>query len=490
MTKEYNGLELVHRASVPEWNRASTYPPPYEPCWNGGPCTAYYAGWTDNAPQSQFPRSYEEVVVDEYKTPRPDYSATEPWPSVLRRGGVRMTPYEHKKVTTRLGFVSVPRLGSSIAQLRGQTGMTGASCPYYVCLDKVAISDTSTFLENGDGEYWLGQNFPFHTFSALDSADIFSAIQQVKERATLASYRDFDALTELAQAKQTAREFGSTARAITTRMGKLNQYYTDLTTYRFLSLHPPKDLLKHASRAVRKFGSVWMAYRYFLTPLLYSLRDIEIATRKPLMTTDKATVAIKPKYFNPVVNRSLPHIMRTTEGSVTVRAEVVATYHNSSMPFAYNIGMNPLVTAWELIPLSFVADWIVNIGDAIKLNFAMNYAQEYAACWSIRTKTVVTDTLSYPYDQTSTSPWYVTGNCGVDSACWPTNNRPPTYSKRINGTAAGMLKSVETDSYYREVFHRNGWWGLNLEPSISWKRVLDSIVLTNNLLTGMRNVYR
>jgi hypothetical protein len=489
---EYFKSKVTHKATLPAWDGALVLPSPPAECSNGGACSASHSASTDSIADS-FPAQYEPVTVVEYKTPKPDNRGAEKWSSILRRGGVKATPYERYKQVTTNNLVSVPKLGlwrGRLCHKEDWKRYSGEPSCRYHCLGKLAQSDLSTYSEQGDAEHWLGQGFPTHVYSSIDGAKILSAIEQCKSQAVLKSYRDFDALTELAQMKQTSKEFGSCARAVSSRLGKFSEYHNRLTTYRFWSLLTPKDMLRHASTYVRKVGSIWMAYRYFLMPLVYSLRDLEVATRDPLFTHDKAAITIKPDSFQPVVNTSLPRISRWTTGSVTVRASVACAYHNGSMPFAAKVAMNPLLTAWELIPYSFVIDWFVNIGDAIKLNLSMNYAEEVAACWSIRTKTTTTDILTYPYNQTSSlDAWTVKASCSP-ATCWPAGSYPALPTRTISGVVASTIKSVELDAYHRETFRRGGYFGLNIQPSMNWKRIIDSVVLSNNLLKGARNSFR
>jgi hypothetical protein len=55
--------------------------------------------------------------------------------------------------------------------------------------------------------------------------------------------------------------------------------------------------------------------------------------------------------------------MRSAIGqwNVSCRARAVVVWKYSTL----NVVVDPWITAWELVPFSFVADWFVNVGDVL-----------------------------------------------------------------------------------------------------------------------------
>ena len=105
--------------------------------------------------------------------------------------------------------------------------------------------------------------------------------------------------------------------------------------------------------------------------------------------------------------------------------------------------LNPLSTAYELIPLSFVLDWFVNIGDYI---------------------TAMTNTISYT-QQASCYSWKLEGELTIRrKRNLPEGFTPPESTLRI-------------EHYKRNVINPQDLSGLNLDPSLNWMRQLDAVAL-------------
>jgi len=245
----------------------------------------------------------------------------------------------------------------------------------------------------------------------------------------------------------------------------------------------PIDLLKHPYRALRKLGDKWMAYRYGVMPLVYSYRDALKAASRGELCKDTTCCVVNPRNLcDPNPSPSTYHSKVVVEGNITFRGTILQKFSSQSMSSFASLGVNPLVTAWELIPYSFVIDWFVNVGDYINAHTSANYADEYQACISRRdsytTKkyfhfTAGSDvrTVAVAYNTPCPLPVPV-------AVSLPNHIRPEEY----------QLISCETiDNYSRQVIDiRNV--PLVWNPSLNWKRLVDGAVLANNQLKKLAPV--
>lgn len=76
-----------------------------------------------------------------------------------------------------------------------------------------------------------------------------------------------------------------------------------------------------------------------------------------------------------------------TEYEINIRGSVIADFMPS------RIRLNPVVTAWELVPFSFVLDWFVNVGQALEALSFLALSDKYTAATGIHVK--MTRTFGY-----------------------------------------------------------------------------------------------
>lgn len=117
----------------------------------------------------------------------------------------------------------------------------------------------------------------------------------------------------------------------------------------------------------------WLEARYGIMPLVYSTYDIMDTIHRNVMSKDfyyqgrgfrgisetERKISGTDTYADPGVYRTLSYIRRS---QMRLRFNLPPT--NSIYDYT---SVNPLGIAWELMPLSFVLDWFVNIGDTLKL---------------------------------------------------------------------------------------------------------------------------
>ncbi|UJQ85912.1 MAG: putative maturation protein [Apeevirus fundihabitans] len=110
-------------------------------------------------------------------------------------------------------------------------------------------------------------------------------------------------------------------------------------------------------------SSLWLQFRYEVMPLVYTAEDAlaVIANSTSEYITSREAVNL-PLTLTPDLgwglNQSTVVIPRSLKVFIKSRLRPENGYSKT-------MSMNPFSTAWELLTLSFVVDWFVNIGDAI-----------------------------------------------------------------------------------------------------------------------------
>lgn len=120
-----------------------------------------------------------------------------------------------------------------------------------------------------------------------------------------------------------------------------------------------RQTLRNIHEATEAIAANWLAYRYGIMPNVYLIEDALEAINAPktLFLRDRmrehSTVHFldRGEWGNPLVD-------------VHERVMVKSRLENDSK-IASQLSFSLTKTAWELIPLSFIVDWFVNIGDVL-----------------------------------------------------------------------------------------------------------------------------
>lgn len=188
-----------------------------------------------------------------------------------------------------------------------------------------------------------------------------------------------------------------------------------------------------AKEIASEVASIWMQFRYAVSPIGYSVND----------ALDYLQSSFAP-YQTFRRGNSTKLDVELSDGWVLKDFEFIdrvwLKYQYSLDTRTQGLKLNPFATAWELTPLSFVVDWVLNIGDLLS---------------SLQTPSAVTQT-----------------------AC--------TYSRQVRGQTfmvrheSGRYGHIELDMRFYETQPINplGQVGLNFNPSMTWKRWLDAISLS------------
>lgn len=182
-------------------------------------------------------------------------------------------------------------------------------------------------------------------------------------------------------------------------------------------------------------ASLWLNYRYGIGPLAYTIDDLLtlLSKREPEFRTYRDGLSQTRLFEYEGWVGEIEFIDRCV-----IRDKYDFGNLNSFERLTSQIDANPIVTGWELAPLSFIVDWAFNIGDVLSASFAPK---------------------------------------GVDS-------RRVMYSRRINSVLVlkhpdlvGASLKVRVDSYSTRPISATAHIGLSFNPSLTWKRVLDACTI-------------
>jgi hypothetical protein len=156
------------------------------------------------------------------------------------------------------------------------------------------------------------------------------------------------------------------------------------------------------------WANAWLEGRYGWRTLIYDLKSLQAAYER-LSESDQPKVwkQTKGSSFSETSTQS------TTSGNAarTTNFTVVTNYNVSVRGYVVSMIRPPTVTndlgvtAWELVPFSFVVDWFVSIGVNIQALYAASYHSDYQSSLGL----YVTGARSVSYSSTTNGAW--TGHC-------------------------------------------------------------------------------
>lgn len=236
-----------------------------------------------------------------------------------------------------------------------------------------------------------------------------------------------------------------------------------------------KDISRYVgnaqSKALNLLGETWMEYRYGWTPLVYSSKDLakavlelnagnpdgvnyilrESSAKEVVTGTDGGSAGLTVGWsFANNYGSYCQTISCSNTQKKTARAKVAYTCKLQALK-AFDT--NLLTLGWELVPFSFVADWLWNIPDILRAHWPVSNIDMSTACVSVKTE----DTLTFRYGK-------------------PNASQPALLTY-------GQIDHV-TESYVRTK-RSDVPLVLSYQPHITWKRCLDATVLLRGLTGRM-----
>lgn len=159
-------------------------------------------------------------------------------------------------------------------------------------------------------------------------------------------------------------------------------FLAELASTKEMFVNLVKRFLKFSPRItnLRGLASDWLEYRYGWRTLIYDMQDINdaIATLNEkrtrysarsgdvYSTTNVSEVPVEAWWGTAVL---------LTVDTIEVKSRASVTADITVPKFQFN----PITTAWELIPYSFVVDWIVTVGKSLSAASFMALQQNYAS---------------------------------------------------------------------------------------------------------------
>lgn len=218
----------------------------------------------------------------------------------------------------------------------------------------------------------------------------------------------------------------------------------------------------------------WLEYRYGWMPLVYSTYDaMETLANKVVVDPD---VWVRVRSSRPVSKGIQYGVGSVSDPKVHVRYDLnsrLETKVNFMLPPGLGIhdwtSLNPVGIAWELLPLSFVADWFVNVGQQCSLwenywQYGANFRGGY-------------ETKSYKREQSLTAS-------GIDfypnPAYWPNGTLMPYQV--LSRTVSYKSTTRETMKDRQVLLSIPFPNGIRVEVKLGTKRLLDAASLLQQLV--------
>jgi len=241
----------------------------------------------------------------------------------------------------------------------------------------------------------------------------------------------------------------------------------------FKELVVPKKL-RGASSNQRRLDYItgkWLEHRYGWMPLTYSIYDAFDTLGGYWIVNNEQVVkgsSQRKVYASDVTGNGTTSIRYTRSSFSNTRMRIYARF---SLPPQQRVrdwtNLNPASIAWELVPLSFVADWIVNVSQQLSLweNYLL-YNMQFLGGYKTITSLQTTTGTEFQYRYIPVQ--YFPSGGPVDGGYTVTRNfQSHRRTTELNRT---ILINLPTPN------------GIRLKVSFGWRRQLDAAALIHQLV--------
>lgn len=145
-------------------------------------------------------------------------------------------------------------------------------------------------------------------------------------------------------------------------------------------------LSRDIPRNKRMVGSDWMEGRYGYRTLIYDLQDLNESIKK-LSKARKDRVSKNSKFLDSNSSEEAwitNHVIGTRHHTRSTNVEICEIGSVTADIFVPAFFANPILTAWELVPYSFVIDWLINVGQAIGALTFLTMSRSFSASWGYK----------------------------------------------------------------------------------------------------------
>jgi hypothetical protein len=393
---------------------------------------------------------------------------SESFAQVIASGRVKMTPMMASRRHVIQGPVYIPEWSCSPTRR------------YYYCNGSCVDSEGPLY----SLAHWYGA-----TMSPIGVSANVAGLEELKQshseevRNLITStqqdvYRDlnegFDLLTELAEAPETLRHMSEKVGEL---QGILQRAKGDKTLDSPKGRTRPrrpmtrKQALKSGSKYVGKALSRWMEYRYAIMPLVYSLGDAKelLAYADKIVRKGSKGGVVSNTYESPTTGDLEWYSTWTSHTKVTSYGRLL--YNLGSLQrLVDQVSVNLATTAWELIPLSFVVDWLFGISDALFALTNVSFASSSGYCTSVKEREYFTRDLQGVIEFRGDYSWE------PNTYCFPQGS---LLTVQRSANAHGRAYQSVDERYRRFVWSRPSGRVI-FDPYLNWKRAVDSIALSHN----------
>lgn len=266
--------------------------------------------------------------------------------------------------------------------------------------------------------------------------------------------------------------------AATLRMLKATLNLRKVLTSFFDEVWDPKTkfgrrLPTHGQRRLDYISEKWLEYRYGWSPLVYSIYDsMDTLGGKHLINgfypvKGRASTIKRSQAITGLGTVSSPKVTTTTELSSRIEYCYMFALDPSARIYDWT-SLNPIGIAWELLPLSFVADWVVNVSQQLSLweNYLL-FNSRVKDGYMTRTSLQQTEVSTYGFTKGQYWRWpdgsFIDGPNGDETLL-------KTSSLRTTSLNRSPTKSLPLPS------------GIRLNVNFGSKRQLDAAALVHQIV--------